>query len=47
MLFSQIGRAQYKKRNYTYNGHELKYIVTRTTQGGQSLIAEVVWRLLK
>jgi hypothetical protein len=35
-----------QKRRYTYTGQELKYVVTQTTQGGQSVIAEVVWRRL-
>jgi hypothetical protein len=35
-----------QKRSYTYNGNELKYIVTQTTQGGQSVIAEVSWKRL-
>ena len=33
-----------QKRVYTYKGNEMKYVVTNTTQGGQSVIAEVVWR---
>ena len=33
-----------QKRNYTYSNNELKYIVTNTTQGGASVVAEVVWR---
>lgn len=35
---------QTQKRNYTHSNNELKYIVTNTTQGGASVIAEVVWR---
>ena len=38
------GTAQ--KRSYTYSGNILKYVVTNTTQGGQSVIAEVVWKRL-
>lgn len=33
-----------QKRVYTCTGNELKYVVTNTTQGGQAVIAEVVWR---
>jgi Lipocalin-like domain len=33
-----------QKRSYTYTGNEIKYVVTHTTQGGQSVIAEVAWR---
>ena len=33
-----------QKRSYTFTGNELKYVVTNTTQGGQSVIAEVVWQ---
>jgi hypothetical protein len=35
-----------QKRSYTCTQNEIKYIVTNTTQGGQSVIAEVVWRKL-
>jgi hypothetical protein len=35
-----------QKRTYTYDGNKIKYVVTNTTQGGQSVIAEVVWRKL-
>lgn len=35
-----------QKRSYTYTGNEIKYVVTHTTQGGQSVIAEVAWRRL-
>jgi hypothetical protein len=33
-----------QQRSYTFIGKELKYIVTNTTQGGQLVTAEVVWR---
>lgn len=33
-----------QKRTYSYKNNEIKYIVTNTTQGGQSVVAEVVWR---
>lgn len=33
-----------QERSYTYTGNELTYIVTHTTQGGQSVIAEVCWK---
>lgn len=33
-----------QKRLYTYTGNEIKYVVTHTTQGGQSVIAEVAWK---
>jgi hypothetical protein len=36
-----------QKRSYTYSGTGLKYIVTQTTQGGQSVIAEVAWQRLE
>lgn len=35
-----------QKRSYTFTQNEIKYVVTNTTQGGQSVIAEVVWRKL-
>jgi hypothetical protein len=35
-----------QKRVYTYTRNEIKYVVTHTTQGGQSVIAEVAWRRL-
>lgn len=35
-----------QKRTYICTENELKYVVTNTTQGGQSVIAEVVWRKL-
>jgi hypothetical protein len=35
-----------QKRSYTYKGNELRYVVTQTTQGGESIIAEVAWRKL-
>ena len=35
-----------QKRSYTYTGHEIRYVVTQTTQGGTSVIAEVVWKRL-
>ena len=35
-----------QKRSYTYTGNEIRYVVTHTTQGGQSVIAEVAWRRL-
>lgn len=33
-----------QKRSFTFFNEELKYVVTRTTQGGESVIAEVIWR---
>ncbi|MFI5137355.1 MAG: lipocalin-like domain-containing protein [Sphingobacteriales bacterium] len=36
-----------QKRQYTYTGDEIKYVVTHTTQGGQSVVAEVAWRRVK
>lgn len=35
-----------QKRSYTFINNELKYSVTNTTQGGKSVIAEVVWKKL-
>ncbi|MFV8342029.1 lipocalin-like domain-containing protein [Flavobacterium sp. XS2P39] len=35
-----------QKRSYIRTENEIKYVVTNTTQGGQSIIAEVVWRKL-
>lgn len=35
-----------QKRSYIITENEIKYVVTNTTQGGQSVIAEVVWRKL-
>lgn len=35
-----------QNRLYLYDGKQLKYTVTHTTQGGQSVIAEVVWQKL-
>lgn len=35
-----------QKRSYVCTQNEIKYVVTNTTQGGQSVIAEVVWRKL-
>ncbi len=35
-----------QKRSYTYTNNEIRYVVTHTTQGGQSVIAEVTWRRL-
>ncbi|WP_315823769.1 lipocalin-like domain-containing protein [Paraflavitalea speifideaquila] len=35
-----------QKRKYTYTGQDLKYVVTQTTQGGQAVVAEVVWKRL-
>lgn len=32
-----------QKRSFTLKDGVLKYVVTHTTQGGQSVIAEVVW----
>ncbi len=50
----KIGHASFpnwegteQKRSYTFAGNNLKYVVTQTTQGGQSVIAEVVWRKLE
>ena len=34
------------KRFYTYASDTFKYVVTNTTQGGKSVIAEVVWKRL-
>jgi len=39
--------ATEQKRSYTYTGNEIKYVVTHTTQGGQSIVAEVAWRRLQ
>ncbi|MBL0181451.1 MAG: lipocalin-like domain-containing protein [Chitinophagaceae bacterium] len=36
-----------QKRQYTYTGNEIKYVVTNTTQGGQSVIAEVAWKRIQ
>ena|SRR5258706_15591818 len=33
-----------QKRAYTYTGDYIKYVVTHTTQGGQSVVAEVAWK---
>jgi hypothetical protein len=33
-----------QKRTYSYNNNVLKYFVTNTTQGGESVVAEVVWK---
>jgi Lipocalin-like domain len=33
-----------QKRSYVYTNNQIQYTVTNTTQGGQSVIAEVVWR---
>ena len=33
-----------QKRTYSYNNNVIKYIVTNTTQGGDSVVAEVVWK---
>lgn len=35
-----------QKRLYTFANNKLKYAVTNTTQGGKSVIAEVVWKKL-
>lgn len=35
-----------QKRSYTYSDHLMRYVVTHTTQGGQSVIAEVTWKKL-
>lgn len=35
-----------QKRSFTLVDNRLTYVVTQTTQGGQSVIAEVVWRKL-
>lgn len=35
-----------QKRSYTYVDNQIKYVVTHTTQGGQSVIAEVTWKKL-
>ncbi|MBL6447956.1 lipocalin-like domain-containing protein [Fulvivirga sp. 29W222] len=32
-----------QERSFTLENNKIKYVVTRTTQGGQSVIAEVVW----
>jgi hypothetical protein len=36
-----------QERFYTYTGHEIKYVVTHTTQGGQQVIAEVAWQRIQ
>lgn len=33
-----------QRRSYNYNSDVIKYIVTNTTQGGDSVLAEVVWK---
>lgn len=33
-----------QKRTFSYVNNVLKYIVTNTTQGGKSVLAEVVWK---
>lgn len=33
-----------QKRNLTYTGNTIKYVVSNTTQGGKTVIAEVSWR---
>jgi hypothetical protein len=33
-----------QKRSYKFSGDTLSYVVTHTTQGGGSVIAEVAWR---
>jgi hypothetical protein len=33
-----------QKRTYFYAENQIKYVVTNTTQGGKSVIAEVVWK---
>jgi hypothetical protein len=35
-----------QKRTYTYSSQEIKYVVTQTTQGGVSVVAEVAWKKL-
>lgn len=35
-----------QKRFFSCNDNELKYVVTNTTQGGESVSAQVVWRKL-
>lgn len=35
-----------QERRYTYEDGSLQYVVTQTTQGGQSVVAEVSWRKL-
>lgn len=35
-----------QKRSYSFANNILTYVVTNTTQGGQSVIAEVVWKKL-
>ncbi len=35
-----------QNRSYTFVNNVLTYVVTHTTQGGQSVIAEVAWRKL-
>lgn len=48
-----INHASYPKwentvqeRSFTFSQGTLKYVVTRTTQGGDSVVAEVVWKKL-
>lgn len=36
-----------QKRSYIYTGKEIKYVVNHTTQGGQTVIAEVAWKRLE
>ncbi|MFH7015911.1 lipocalin-like domain-containing protein [Flavobacterium sp. FlaQc-47] len=35
-----------QKRYYTFNNNQIKYVVTNTTQGGNKVTAEVVWKKL-
>lgn len=35
-----------QKRSFTNSSNELTYVVTHTTQGGESVTAEVVWKKL-
>lgn len=32
-----------QKRSYSFANGKLKYVVTNTTQGGESVVAEVTW----
>lgn len=34
---------EHQKRSYHFSDNQLKYVVTHTTQGAQSVIAEVTW----
>lgn len=35
-----------QKRSYNYKDHEMEYVVTNTTQGGELVTAKVIWKKL-